>query len=54
MVEYNTVNVILLDSELKKFNSAVKNRQRTTLRMNTKMFCENNLCHKLLLTARHN
>ena len=37
MVEYNTVNVKLLDSQLNKLKSAVKSRQGTTLRMNARM-----------------
>ena len=31
MVEYNTINVKLLDSQLNKLKSAVKNNQGTTL-----------------------
>ena len=38
MVEYNTVNAKLSNSQLNKLKSAVKNRQGTTLRMNTRMF----------------
>ena len=34
MVEYNTVNAKLSNSQLYKLKSAVKNKQRTTLRMN--------------------
>ena len=52
MVEYNTINVKLLDSELNKLKSAVKNKQGTTLRMNARMFNGNNLPHELLLTTR--
>ena len=52
MVEYNTANVKLSDSELNKLKSAVKNRQGTTLSMNTRMFSANNLPHELLLTTR--
>ena len=52
MVEYSTVNVKLLDSQLTKLKSAVKNKQGTTLRMNTRMFSANNLPHELLLTTR--
>ena len=52
MVEYNTVNVKLSDSQPNKLKSAVKNRQGTTLRMNTRMFSANNLPHELLLTTR--
>ena len=52
MVEYNTVNVKLSDSQLNKLKNAVKNKQGTTLRMNVRMFNGNNLPHELLLTAR--
>ena len=52
MVEYNTVNAKLSNSQLNKLKSAVKNKQRTTLRMNAKMFNGNNLPHELLLTTR--
>ena len=52
MVEYNTVNVKLSDSQLNKLKSAVKNRLGTTLRMNTRIFSANNLPHELLLTTR--
>ena len=52
MVEYNTVNVKLSDSQLSKLKNAVKNKQGTTLRMNVRMFNGNNLPHELLLTAR--
>ena len=52
MVEYNTVNTKLSNSQLNKLKSAVKNKQGTTLRMNAKMFKGNNLPHELLLTTR--
>ena len=52
MVEYNTVNVKLSNSRLNKLKSAVKNRQGTTLRMNTRLFNGNNLPHELFLTQR--
>ena len=52
MVEYNTINAKLSDSQLSKLTSAVKNKQGTTLRMNFKMFNRNNLPHELLLTTR--
>ena len=47
MVEYNTINAKLSDSQL-KLKSAVKNKQGTTLRMNSRMFITNNLLHELL------
>ena len=52
MVEYNTINVKLLDSQLNKLKSAVKNNQGTTLRMNARTFNGNNLPHELLLTKK--
>ena len=52
MVEYNTINAKLSDSQLNKLKSAVKNKQGTTLKMSAKMFDGNNLPHELLLTTR--
>ena len=52
MVEYTKVNVKLTDTQLKKLKDAVKDNARTTLRMNKKMFDENDLPHELLLTIR--
>ena len=52
MVEYNTVNGKLLNSQLNKLKSAVKSNKITTLIMNAKMFNGNNLPHELLLTTR--
>ena len=43
MVEYNTVNTKLSDSQLNKLKSAVKNKQGTTLRINNRTFSANNL-----------
>ena len=52
MVQYNTVNAKLSNSQLNKLKSAAKNRQGTILRMNARMLSANNLSHELLLTAR--
>ena len=52
MVEYNTVNVKLSNSQLNKLKSAVKNKQETALRMNVRIFNGNHLLHELLLTTR--
>ena len=52
MVEYNTVNAKLSNSQLNKLKSAVKNKQGTTLRMDGRMFNGNNLRHEFLLTTR--
>ena len=52
MVKYNTVNAKLLNSQLNKLKSAVKNKQGTTLRMNARMFNSDNLPHELLWTTK--
>ena len=52
MVEYNTVNAKLSDSQLNNLKNAVKNNDGTTLRLNIRMFSANNLPHELLLTTR--
>ena len=52
MVEYTKVNVKLSDSQMKNLKDAVKNNTETTLRIESKMFNENNLPHELLLTTR--
>ena len=52
MVEYNTVNAKLSDSQLNELKKAVENRQGTTLRINDRMFSANNLPHELILTTR--
>ena len=49
MVEYSNVNVKLSDTQLKKLKTSVKNKTRTTLIMNLKMFNGNDLPHELLL-----
>ena len=51
MVEYSKVNVKLLDTQLKKRKTAVKNKTGTTLRISLKMFSGNDLSHELLLTT---
>ena len=52
MIEYNSVNAKLSNSQLNKLKSAVKNRQGTTLRMNDRIFNGNDLPHEFLLTTR--
>ena len=52
MVEYNTVNVKLSNSQLNKLKTAVKNNEGTTLRISARMFNSDNLLHELLLTTR--
>ena len=52
MLEYSEVNAKLTDTQLKKRETAVKNKIGTTLRMSLKMFDGDNLPHELLLTKR--
>ena len=52
MVQYNKVDVKLLDTQLKKLKNAVKNKTGTTLKINLKMCNGNDLPHELLLTTR--
>ena len=52
MVEYGKVNIKLLDTQLKKLKTDVKNKTGTTLIINLKMFNGNNLPHELLFTTR--
>ena len=52
MVEYNKVNVKLLNTQLKKFKDAVKDNTGTTLRVSSKMFDGNDLPNELLLATR--
>ena len=52
MVEYSKVNVKLKGTQLKKIETAVKNKTGTTLRIALKMFDGNDLPHELLLTTR--
>ena len=54
MLEYSKANVKLSDTQLKKLETAIKNKTGTTLRMIFKMFDENDLPHELLLTTRQN
>ena len=52
MVEYNTVNAKLSNSQLNKLKTAVKNKQGTTLRISARMFNGNSFPHELFLTQR--
>ena len=54
MVESNQVNVKLSDTQLKKNKNCLKKTKKTgtTLRINLKMFNENNWPYELLLTTR--
>ena len=48
MIEYNTVNANLSNLQVNKLKSAVKNNERTILRMSAKMLDGNNLQDKQL------
>ena len=52
MVEYNEIKVKLSNIQVSKLKTAVKNNERTTLRISAKMFHSDNLPHELLLTTR--
>ena len=52
MVEYNKGNLKLSNSQPNRLKSAAKNQTGLTLRMNIKIFNENNSPHELLLTTR--
>ena len=52
MVEYNTVNVKISDSQFNKLKTVAKDQTGTTLRMSVRIFNGNKLPHELLLTTR--
>ena len=54
MTQYNSLNVKLSNSQLNKFNSAIKNENEVVLRLSSNMVGDNetNFPHKLLLTNR--
>ena len=52
MVEYNEINAKLSDLQVKKLKTVVKNNERTTLRISSKMLNSQELPHELFLTAR--
>ena len=52
MFEYNKVNVKLIDTQLKKLKTGVRNKTGTTMRMSLEMLDGNDLPHELLLTTR--
>ena len=52
MVEYNKINTKLLNQQVNKLKSAVKNNEGATLRMSAKNFNEQDLPHELFLTTR--
>ena len=52
MVEYSKVNIKLLDTQLKKLKTDVKNNTGKTFIINLKMFNGNNMPHGLLFTTK--
>ena len=52
MIEYNTVNVNLSNSQLNKLKSSASNQRGVTLRINIKMFNGTISSHELLMTTR--
>ena len=54
MMQYNSLNVKLSNSQLNKFKSAIKNETEVVLRLSSNMIGDNetNFPHKLLLTNR--
>ena len=54
MVQYNSLNVKLSNSQLNKLKSAIKNETEVVLRLSSNMIGddETNFPHKLLLTDR--
>ena len=50
MVECKTINVKLSNLQLSKLKTAIKNNDRTTLRLNIKNFNKSGLTHDLILT----
>ena len=54
MIQYNSLNVKLLNSQLNKLKSAIKNETEVVLRLSSSMIGNNeiNFPHKLLLTNR--
>ena len=52
MVEYSKVNVKLSNTQLHKLKNSVKNKTRTSLRINLQILNRNYLPHELLLTTR--
>ena len=54
MTQYNSLNIKLSNSQLKKFKSAIKNETGVVLRLSSNMIHnnENNFPHKFLLTNR--
>ena len=52
MVQYNKIDLHLINLQLKKIVDAVKNKNGTTMRLSNKSFNKNQLIHELYLTER--
>ena len=52
MIEYNKINAKLSNLQLSKLKTAVKNNERTTLRVSPRNFNSDNLPYELFLTQR--
>ena len=52
MVQYNKIDLHLINLQLKKIVDAVKNKNGTTIRLINKSFNKNQLIHELYLTER--
>ena len=52
MVQYNTIDLHLTKFQLKKIADAVKNNNRTTIRISNKNFNKNQFIHELYLTEQ--
>ena len=52
MVEYNKIDLYLTESQLKKIQNAVKNKNATTIRLSNENFNENKLIYELYLTEK--
>ena len=52
MVQYNKINLHLIELQLKTIADAVKNNNGTTIRLSNKIFYKNQSLHELYLTQR--
>ena len=52
MVEYNKIDLYLTESQLKKIQNAVKDKNATTIRLSNENFNENKLIYELYLTQK--
>ena len=52
MIEYSKINLNLSESQLRKIQNAVKNKNATTIRIGSETFNKSELIHELYLTDR--